>query len=91
MSRMECTDDGRYIINKEPIADIILVEQQPHINRRACMIHDLVLSVFSDVPIAHEIHPAKKNTYNPNMGAEETGKMTKRNTKAIAKLLMTED
>lgn len=55
------------------------------------MIHDLVLSIFADVPNAYEIHPAKKNTYNPNLGAEETGKMTKRNTKAIAKLLMTED
>lgn len=25
-SKMECTDDGRYVLTKEPIADVILVE-----------------------------------------------------------------
>jgi hypothetical protein len=55
------------------------------------MIHDLVLSVFGTIPQAYEIHPAKKNTYDPGVGAEETGKLTKRNTKAIAKRYLTEE
>jgi hypothetical protein len=54
------------------------------------MIHDLVIAAFADVPRCVEIHPSKKNTYEPDVGMGETGKLTKRNTKAIAKRYMTE-
>jgi hypothetical protein len=50
-----------------------------------------VLSVFHDIERAIEIHPSKKNTYDPGAGHEEKGKHTKRNTKAIAKRYMTEE
>jgi hypothetical protein len=55
------------------------------------MIHDLVLAVFSDATDAHEIHPSKKNTYDPGAGQDEKGKLTKRNTKAIAKRFFTDE
>ena len=54
-----------------------------------CMVHDVIISVFSDTPEIYEIHPAKKNTYRPDAGSGETGKLTKRNTKAIARQYMT--
>lgn len=54
-----------------------------------CMVHDVVISVFEDVPEIYEIHPSKKNAYRPDAGIAETGKMTKRNTKAIARQHMT--
>jgi hypothetical protein len=53
------------------------------------MVHDVVISVFEDVPEIYEIHPSKKNAYRPDAGVAETGKMTKRNTKAIARQYMT--
>lgn len=68
---------------------IVLVEQQPHINRTMCMVHDIVLSVFCDSE-CHEIHPSKKNTYKPEVEGLEKGKSTKRNTKAIARGYMSE-
>lgn len=55
------------------------------------MIHDLIISLFNDVPRCIEIHPSKKNTYKPEEGAGETGKLTKRNTKAIARTYMSEE
>jgi hypothetical protein len=53
------------------------------------MVHDIVLSVFCDHE-SYEIHPSKKNCYKPEAGDLETGKATKRNTKAIARGYMSE-
>lgn len=54
------------------------------------MVHDLVISQFADCQ-CYEIHPSKKNTYQPEVVGKETGKYTKQNTKAIARTYMTEE